>query len=113
MLSDGPLAAGELTVETAEALSDAGPWGQGWDEPLFDGHFRVLERRVVGQDHLKMLLEPFDGGPALDAIAFRAGDWCHRDLPEPLHVTYRLEINRWRGRVTPQLNVQHWVEGRE
>ena len=111
VLSDGSLAPAELTIATAEALTEAGPWGQGWDEPLFDGHFRVLERRVVGKDHLKMLLEPFGGGPALDAIAFRAGDWCHRDLPEPLHVTYRLELNRWRGRVTPQLNIQHWVEG--
>jgi single-stranded-DNA-specific exonuclease len=80
VLSDGALAPGELNVETAEALSNAGPWGQGWDEPLFDGHFRVLERRVVGSDHLKMLLEPHGGGPAVDAIAFRAGEWCHRDL---------------------------------
>lgn len=111
VLSDGPLDPAELSIETAEALTEAGPWGQGWDEPLFDGKFRVLERRVVGQDHLKMLLEPIAGGPALDAIAFRAGDWCHRDLPEPLHVTYRLELNRFRGRVTPQLNIQHWVAG--
>ncbi len=109
--TDGPLSGAELTIQTAEALADAGPWGQGWEEPLFDDRFRVLERRVVGSDHLKLLLEPLSGGPALDAIAFRAGDWCHRDLPEPLHVTYRLEINRWRGKVTPQLNIQHWVEG--
>lgn len=109
--TDGPLAGKELTIETAEALADAGPWGQGWEEPLFDDRFRVLERRVVGSDHLKMLLEPLAGGPALEAIAFRAGDWCHRDLPDPLHVTYRLEVNRWRGKVTPQLNIQHWVEG--
>lgn len=107
--SDGDLSAKELSVETAQALIDAGPWGQGWDEPLFDGRFRVLERRVVGQGHLKLLLEPASGGPPLDAIAFRAGALCHNELPDPFHVTYRLEINRWRGRVTPQLNIQHRV----
>ncbi len=108
--SDGELEPAELSVETAQALIDAGPWGQGWEEPLFDGRFRVLERRVVGTAHLKLVLEPLSGGPALDAIAFRAGDLCHNELPEPLHVTYRLELNRWRGKLTPQLNVQHLVQ---
>lgn len=108
--SDGELEARELTVATAQALIDAGPWGQGWEEPLFDGRFRVLARRVVGNGHLKLVLEPAGGGPVLDAIAFRAGDLCHDELPDPLHVTYRLEINRWRGQVTPQLNIQHLVQ---
>ena len=109
-LSDGELAADEYSIETAQAILDAGPWGQGWEEPLFDGRFDVLERRVVGGDHLKLLLEPAGGGPAVDAIAFRAGDLCHRELPAPLHVTFRLELNRWRGRIDLQLNVQHLVE---
>ena len=110
VLSDGELASGEFNVETAQAILDAGPWGQGWDEPLFDGRFNVLERRVVGGGHLKMLLEPAGGGPSIDAIAFRAGDMCHQELPRPLHVTFRLELNRWRGNVVAQLNVQHLVE---
>ncbi|MGY6630853.1 MAG: single-stranded-DNA-specific exonuclease RecJ [Wenzhouxiangella sp.] len=108
--SDGPLASSELTVETAAQLQAAGPWGQAWPEPLFDGRFRVLERRVVGQVHLKMTVQPEDGGAPVDAIAFRAGDWCYRDLPDWLHLTYRLEINRWRGSTQLQLNIQHLVE---
>jgi len=110
VVSDGELSDRELSVDTAEALRRAGPWGQGWEEPLFDGRFRVLERRVVGNRHLKLVVEPASGGPVLDAIAFRAGAWCHQDLPDPLHVTYRLELNRWRGNVTAQLNIQHLVE---
>lgn len=108
--SDGELSGSEFSLETAQAILDAGPWGQGWDEPLFDGRFKVLERRIVGSKHLKMLLEPAGGGPAIDAIAFRAGDLCYRELPDPLHITYRLELNRWRGNVNVQLNVQHLVE---
>jgi single-stranded-DNA-specific exonuclease len=108
--TDGVLDADNFSVQTAEALAAAGPWGQSWPEPLFDGEFHVLERRIVGQAHMKLLLRPTSGGPELDAIAFRAGSLCHQELPDPLHLTYRLELNRWRGRVSPQLNIQHRVD---
>ncbi len=108
--SDGMLAAEEFSPALIEALDAAGPWGQGFPEPLFDGAFRVLERRVVGEAHLKLRLRPVPDGPELDAIAFRAGALCHQELPDPLHVTYRLELNRWRGRISVQLNLQHLVE---
>ncbi|NBD95705.1 MAG: single-stranded-DNA-specific exonuclease RecJ [Gammaproteobacteria bacterium] len=111
--TDGMLDPGELTLETAAALADAGPWGQAWPEPLFDGRFRVLERRVVGSSHLKLSLQPEGGGPALDAIAFGAGGLCHQELPDPLAVVYSLEVNRWKGRVVPQLRIRHLVEALE
>lgn len=111
--SDGPLTGDELTLETAAALAEAGPWGQAWPEPAFDGHFRVLERRIVGSSHLKMRLQPQAGGPVLDAIAFGAGGLCHQELPDPLGVVYSLEINRWHGRVVPQLRVRYLVESLE
>ena len=107
--TDGPLKPEELNALTAEALEKSGPWGQSWPEPLFDGRFRVQERRIVGEAHLKLRLQPEAGGPALDAIAFRAGRLLRDELPDPLHVTYRLELNRWQGRVNPQLNIQHLV----
>jgi single-stranded-DNA-specific exonuclease len=109
VITDGELTANEFEVSVAEALHRAGPWGQSWPEPLFDGQFHVLERRIVGQSHLKMRLRPSQGGPELDAIAFRAGELFHQELPDPLHLTYRLEVNRWRGNVNVQLNVQHRV----
>lgn len=108
--TDGSLAAEELSLDTAAALAEAGPWGQAWPEPLFDGRFRVLERRVVGASHLKMRLQVDGGGPVLDAIAFGAGVLCHQELPDPLSVVYSLEINRWQGRVVPQLRIHHLVE---
>lgn len=111
--TDGCLSGDELCLETAAALAEAGPWGQAWPEPLFDGHFRVLDRRVVGARHLKLRLQAESGGPALDAIAFGAGGLCHRELPDPLGVVYSLEINRWQGRVTPQMRVRFLVESRQ
>ncbi|MDZ7790902.1 MAG: single-stranded-DNA-specific exonuclease RecJ [Xanthomonadales bacterium] len=108
--TDGCLAGDELCLETASALAEAGPWGQAWPEPLFDGRFRVLERRVVGAQHLKLRLQAEGGGPALEAIAFGAGGLCYQELPDPLGVVYSLEINRWQGRVTPQMRVRYLVE---
>jgi len=107
--SDGSLLPAELTIEVADALNQSGPWGQSWPEPLFDGEFKVLERRIVGQKHLKLRLQSVSGGPVLDAIAFQAGELCHQELPQPLHVTYRLDINRFRGQVNAQLNIRHLV----
>lgn len=108
--TDGPLSAEELTLQTAEALVGAGPWGQEWPEPLFDGAFRIRERRIVGSSHLKLRLEPVGGGPVLDAIAFGAGELCHQELPDPLELVYSLDVNRWQGRVIPQLRVRYLVD---
>lgn len=105
--TDGPLQPGELTLELACALRDAGPWGQGFPEPSFDGRFRVQQARVVGQRHLKMRLQPEEGDTVVDAIAFRALDagWDER-LPSRIHAVYRLDVNRWQGRETVQLVVE-------
>lgn len=108
--TDGPLEPHELTLDTARALAQAGPWGQAWPEPLFDGQFMVVERRVVGQRHLKLRLQPHGGSNVIDAIAFGAGHLCHQELPEPLVIAYSLDINRWQGRVAPQLRVRYLVE---
>jgi single-stranded-DNA-specific exonuclease len=91
----------------AEELAQSGPWGTGFPEPVFDGQFEVTQRRIVGERHLKMSVRPLVGGRVLDAIAFRHTD---EDWP-PGNVTvemiYRLEVNVFRGRSTPQLVVMH------
>ena len=58
LVSDGELAPDALTLNTAESLRTAGPWGKGFPEPLFDGHFEVLDRRLVGERHLRLRLRP-------------------------------------------------------
>ena len=109
--TDGSLRGDEFAIETVAAIDQVGPWGQAWPEPLFDGRFHIESRRVVGQDHLKLRLRCADGGPGVDAMAFRAGRLCHQELPDPLHVTFRPELNRWRGQVSLQLIIQHLVKG--
>ena len=107
--SDGAIAAGELSLETARALLDGGPWGQGFPEPLFDDVFDVLGGRVVGERHWKLTLSPAGSGLPIEAIAFNSvADVPH--LPARVHAAYRLDENEWQGRVSLQLRIEHMQE---
>ena len=109
LLTDGELAADQLTLETAKLIEESGPWGQRFPEPLFDGAFNVLESRVVGGSHLKMIVQSTQGGGELDAIAFRR---LPEDLPlsGSVRLLYRLGVNRWRGNSSCQLMVEEIVK---
>ena len=114
--SDGVLSDNELCIDTAQALRAAGPWGQGFPEPVFDGEFNVLDTRVVGGKHLKLKLNaPHGQSEPLDAIAFGyvgspsedAGLACGATI----QLAYRLEINEYRGVERVQLNCQQLKAG--
>jgi single-stranded-DNA-specific exonuclease len=103
--SDGELQAEEFSLETAQALREAGPWGQGFPAPLFDGRFRLISQRVVGERHLKLVLAPLDGGGQIDAIAFNTAT-----LPgscREVMAAYQLDVNEYRGMLSAQLVVAY------
>ncbi|ANI29954.1 ssDNA exonuclease RecJ [Yersinia entomophaga] len=106
--SDGELTGAQMTLETAELLRDGGPWGQAFPEPTFDGKFRLLQQRLVGERHLKVMLEPLNGGPLLDGIAFNIDTtlWPDSSVRE-VKVAYKLDINEFRGNRNVQLLIQH------
>ncbi|WP_092519949.1 single-stranded-DNA-specific exonuclease RecJ [Xenorhabdus japonica] len=106
--SDGELALGELSLEVAEILRDGGPWGQAFAEPIFDGKFKLLQQRIVGENHLKVMLEPLNGGPMLDGIAFNidASRWPDNSV-KTVELAYKLDINEFRGNRDVQLLIQH------
>ena len=110
--SDGALSAAELCIGTAQALRSAGPWGQGFPEPAFDGKFLVEEARIVGDKHMKMRLRPSHlGAGSIDAIAFGYMGSPSEDANmrggATVQLVYRLEINEYRGAARVQLNCQH------
>lgn len=102
VFSDGELAVDELDLGNAQSLVSAGPWGQGFPEPLFHGDFEVVSQRVVGESHLKLVLGV--GGSVVDAIKFR-----HAPLPGTtrVRVAYHLSVNEYRDRRSVQLLVEH------
>ncbi len=69
--SDGELDEEDLSMTVAQALRDAGPWGQHFPEPIFDGEFYLVQQRLVGEKHLKMVVSTTEKSQILfDAIAF-------------------------------------------
>jgi single-stranded-DNA-specific exonuclease len=108
ILTDGEVVGADLGLPLAAELEDLGPWGQRFPEPIFEGTFEVLTQRVVGGNHLKLVLRSVDGGEPVDAIAFNC-------LPEQLgdsrslRLLYRLAVNRWRDSESCQLVVEQLV----
>jgi single-stranded-DNA-specific exonuclease len=114
--SDGALSPEEMCIDTARVLRGAGPWGQGFPEPIFDGEFRIVDMRIVGDRHLKMNLlgtAPLTTALPIEAIAFGYLGGSAEDAQlvqgSALQLAYRLEINEYRGIERMQLNCQHFV----
>ncbi|MEH6635724.1 MAG: single-stranded-DNA-specific exonuclease RecJ [Halioglobus sp.] len=108
--SDGELAASDIQLELATELRFAGPWGQHFPEPLFDGQFQIISQRLVGEKHLKMVLSLQGSHTLLDAIAFNVDldIWPNQAL-QRVEIAYRLDVNEFRGQRSVQLLVEHLV----
>lgn len=109
IVTDGGLEPDEVCLPLAEQLRDAGPWGQHFPEPLFDGEFILVQQRLVGEKHLKMTLaKSADDQQLVDAIAFNVDleQWPNQQA-QRVHIVYRLDVNEYRGRASVQLIVDH------
>ena len=105
--SDGQLSAQELQLNQAFLLQQAGPWGQGFEEPTFHGRFVLVQQRIVGEKHLKLVLADLQTGELVDAIYFNIDLAVWPSTCEQADLVYRLDINEFRGRQSLQLMVQH------
>lgn len=106
--SDGELTPEQLCLAVAEELREAGPWGQHFPEPLFDGEFEIVSGRVLQDKHLKLVLCPPADSTIIDAIAFnRAPEFGRPEPGRRVRIAYRLDVNEWRGRRSAQLLVEH------
>ena len=108
LLCDGELAVDEFSLQLAAALRDAGPWGQHFPEPGFHGQFNLIQQRLVGERHLKMVLQPAGSTEVLDAIAFNIDPdiWPNPTIQQ-VRLVYSLDVNEYRGRQSLQLMVRH------
>lgn len=107
VLTDGELREMDLGLDLAREIRAGGPWGTAFPEPVFDGRFDVLDRRIVGERHLKMKLRPTGGTRTFDAIAFRHTDeeWPPGGQPT-IEAVYQLDVNEYRGVEKAQLLVR-------
>ncbi|MBU0809808.1 MAG: single-stranded-DNA-specific exonuclease RecJ [Gammaproteobacteria bacterium] len=108
LLSDGALSIEEFHLPLAKELRNAGPWGQHFPEPLFHGVFQLVQQRIVGERHLKVVLKSECGSVQLDGIAFGVD----REIwPNPtvrwVELAYKLDVNEFRGQESVQLMIAH------
>ncbi len=106
LLTDGVLPPDSMNLQFASLLRESGPWGAGFPEPMWSGEFSVVDQRVVGENHLKMRVQPAEGRTVIDAIAFNQAGLPLRGL---VKLAYRLDVNEFRGVETPQLIVEQIV----
>jgi single-stranded-DNA-specific exonuclease len=108
--TDGMLAAGEISLETARAIEEGGPWGQAFPEPVFDGEFDVVDARTVGDRHLKLWLRAAVATQPIEAIAFGYFDEPEARRPGAgarLTLAYRLQSSSFGGTPHAELLVEH------
>ncbi len=102
LLTDGTLEPADISLDNAQLIAHFGPWGQGFEEPIFHGDFDIVEQRVVGEKHLKCRLKLTNTSTLYDAIAFFQAPISTKQVT----IAYKLSINEWRGSVSLQLMVE-------
>ena len=114
---DGALTPATVTDEFFALLERAGPYGQGNPQPrfAFPAH-RVKFAKVVGENHVRCVLEAGDGS-RLDAVAFRAADQAVgaallASSGLPLHVAGHLRRDTWNGREKRELLIEDVADPR-
>ncbi len=105
LLTDGELDAPDFTLDLARELRFAGPWGQGFAEPIFENAFEVDSWRLVGSKHWKLRLRLGGQTGVIDAMLFNAEPGS--SPPPTFRAAYQLEINEWNGHESLQLILRH------
>lgn len=108
ILTDGALRPEDLNLDLALLLREAGPWGQHFPEPLFDGYFAVHQQILLQGKHLKLSLGFEDTPLVIDAIAFNVDERTRPDARcKKIYAVYKLDVNEYNGKRTVQLMIEH------
>jgi single-stranded-DNA-specific exonuclease len=113
--TDGLIAPRDLQLSLVDGIESLGPWGRGWESPLFEGVFLLSGVRPVGRQHEHLSLEFTSDGQQWRGIWFDAGE-AHADSLMPgilCRVVFEPQKNVWQGRVTLQLLVREMRPERE
>lgn len=99
VLTDGELKGSDISFDLVNAIN-AENWGQGFPTPIFEGHFKVVRQKIVGNAHTKMTLK--SGDNQYEAILFGHDE----PMPESIHALYKIGINEYQGASTLQLMIE-------
>jgi single-stranded-DNA-specific exonuclease len=106
--TDGEIASEDFNYSIAKQLKEAGPWGEGFVEPTFDGEFLIHQQRLFAEKHLKLVLEPKEGGPIIEGIFFNVNlaQWPDNTI-KSVKIVYQLDVNEFRGNQAVKLMIRH------
>lgn len=109
ILTDGQLSADLFTLDFVQLLKQAGPWGQAFVEPVFEGQFRIVQQRLVGEKHLKLVFA-HESGMMLDGIYFNVdlSVWPDASITH-VKAAFVLDINEFRNQVNVQLLIRELI----
>ena len=111
IMTDGNLEPDQINIQNARLIQEAGPWGQQFPEPSFEGTFIIKNQRLVGENHLKLVLSSeLALDINLDAIFFNIDtELWPNDKIDRVQCVYRLDINDFRGQQNLQILLQYMV----
>ncbi|MBQ0730272.1 MAG: single-stranded-DNA-specific exonuclease RecJ [Oleispira antarctica] len=114
ILSDGELKPDDFNLNLAGMIKYAGPWGQQFPEPIFDGQFMIINQKIVGSNHLKLTLGIPGTQHCIDGIAFNIDldEWTDESC-QKITCAYQLDINEFRGMQSVQLMIRHIIKNDE
>ncbi|MBI2817744.1 MAG: single-stranded-DNA-specific exonuclease RecJ [Acidobacteria bacterium] len=101
---DAEMSLAELSPALVEELEGLGPHGYGNPQPVFAAtEVMVRGPRVLKEKHLKFHAEQH--GRTVDAIGWRKAAWMEKLTAEPVQLAFKLSLNEYQGRSTPQLEL--------
>lgn len=105
--TDGTLKKDELNLSFLQSLEQLGPWGQGFESPIFEGIFKVADYQWLKEKHLKLKLQ-IDANHTVEAIGFNFIEKIdNAEIAKKVRIAYSLERNEFRGQISLQLRLIH------
>ena len=106
--TDGEIDSQDFNYAMAKQLKESGPWGEGFTEPTFDGDFIVHQQRLFAEKHLRLVLEPKNGGPIIEGVCFNVNltQWPDNTIKN-VKIVYQLDVDDFRGNQTAKLMIRH------
>ncbi|CAI4032879.1 Single-stranded-DNA-specific exonuclease recJ [Nitrospira tepida] len=105
---DAEVQLADVTLKLIRELDALNPFGEGNPEPLLAvRNLKVLDARVVGDNHLKLTVRQGQSFP-FSSIGFRMGSLAERGIPahQPVDLAFVPEVNRWGGLEQVQLRIR-------
>ncbi|OCG26050.1 single-stranded-DNA-specific exonuclease RecJ [Gilliamella sp. wkB108] len=106
--TDGEIENQDFTYTIAKQLKESGPWGEGFSEPIFDGEFIIHQQKLFAQKHLRLVLEPKNGGSLIEGVYFNVNllEWPDQSIKK-VKLVYHLDVDEFRGNQVARLMIRH------